>query len=127
MFIYPFRLPFDPDTPFGYAGLWMLQIISYTIMCHVAMCALSIMIGLFGIMMAFAQGIQKNLNDLSENYKIDKNYAKILDELQFVVQFHSVVKELSNLRLYFDQCVLNNNSVFISDWSMNLPGYLSLQ
>lgn len=92
-----YRLLFDPQTPIGYAFNIILQSCSVILISNAIVCALGLLLGFFGFMMAFGQSIQQKIHNINANYskKIDKKNEKITTELINAIRFHSDIKEFS--------------------------------
>lgn len=85
-------MPINETTPIGYTVYISIELFSIVITGHTAICALLLLVGFFGIMVSFAQSVQKKLYDLNKNYTIDRNDVKLKDELRDVVQFYIEIK-----------------------------------
>lgn len=69
--------------------------IFFAAMLHVVAGALSLLIGFFFLIMTFGHEIQRKLHDLTENYKIERKKANMINGLGRIIQIHSEIKELS--------------------------------
>lgn len=72
----------------------LIQSIVYGSINHTFVCAFTLFIGFYAIMMDFGQIVQRKYQNVSEHLK-DKTNKKVKDELFNAIRIHSNVKELS--------------------------------
>lgn len=87
-------MPFNQKTPFGYAVGTLIQLVALILVWHIVMLGLGMIIGYFGVATACAKDIQRIIQEINENYKIDQNDAKNICEFRNLYRYSSKVKEL---------------------------------
>lgn len=87
-----FRLPFNRSKPIGYTIDASIEVFSFVITGHTAVCALFMVAGFYEIIISLAQSIQSKLHDLTKNYEIHKINLKLRNDLRNAFQFYIEVK-----------------------------------
>ena len=111
------RMPFDWKTPIGYATTTAIQLGTWIFLLSSCSCILAFMGGVCWLLIAFAEDIRKDIQNLNEERS---NNAVLKTKLKNVIEFHYTTKQLSvNLKISNENEINETSFVFrlINDFS----------
>lgn len=130
MFCFSFsRAPFDRRKPITYFICLLVEMPPIFYSTIQAACNVSIPAAVCCIMIAFANDVKEEINELDKLNKMNKSGAEIYRKLCNVIQFHTIIKQLSwILHQSRKWLTLSSNfkqNIFFSDSQMNLPLHIN--
>lgn len=81
------------STPIGFCVTICVELVSFMITCHTAVCALALLIAIFGMLMAFGFDILRRFEAFNRIITVDKNHFQ--EELYMAIRLHTDIMELS--------------------------------
>ena len=98
--ITPFRLPFDWKNPYGFfIGVTMeFEVATYLLL--LVACLLTLSCGCLLFMLTMIKVAKQSLHSINKTAKLKSKRTLISNQLTQFIQYHSILKQLSEL-LYF--------------------------
>lgn len=89
------RLPFNRKTPIGYGVGYLIETFALIVNCHIAIMAVGVLIGFYGITISFGLILQRKFSEIFENFKIERNQEKIKLDLGDTIKLQTDLKMFS--------------------------------
>ena len=95
---FPLWQPFDWKNPIGYLIAFAIQYISLGHLYILGAAVISLEIGCYLWMMELIEDIKNDINSINKTAKLRKNQTQMSKQLTDSIEFHSKVKQLSEIR-----------------------------
>lgn len=113
-FLFPKRFPFNRKTPIGYVFAALIESCAFIVICQTVFCALSLVMGFYGITMLCTECAEKKFRDYNQNRIKEQNKNDKM-ELRSLLHYHSLLKQLSIL---INMCI-NKHINCVERWAIS--------